>query len=84
MFGLSGHWLACIWYAIGKSNMMTLGNNKTFIQTNWLVRLGMESEQPYYYSKIIPSAFCILFYLSSYLFDAPLFGMNYSSVEMRH
>uniref|UniRef100_H2YKF4 Ion transport domain-containing protein n=1 Tax=Ciona savignyi TaxID=51511 RepID=H2YKF4_CIOSA len=37
-FGLSGHWLACVWYTIGNGQLSD-GNGTIFSQ-NWLVMLG--------------------------------------------
>ena len=44
-FGLSGHWLACIWYVIGLTERV---NDKgELVPYNWLVIAGEATKQPY-------------------------------------
>ncbi|XP_078493576.1 voltage-gated delayed rectifier potassium channel KCNH1 [Ciona intestinalis] len=45
-FGLSGHWLACIWYTIGNSSVSD--GNGTIVSNNWLVMLGETTGKPYF------------------------------------
>jgi len=44
-FGLSAHWLACIWYTIGRSNLK--GNNNQLVNQNWLVILSRDTNRSF-------------------------------------
>ncbi|XP_039380988.1 potassium voltage-gated channel subfamily H member 8 isoform X1 [Mauremys reevesii] len=46
MFALLAHWMACIWYVIGKKEMEE--NNPTTWDVGWLHELGKRIESPYY------------------------------------
>nr|XP_039268573.1 potassium voltage-gated channel subfamily H member 1-like [Styela clava] len=45
-FGLSGHWLACLWYTIGWQEISR--ENMTLTSYNWLVQLGKTLDKEYY------------------------------------
>ena len=44
-FGLFGHWLACMWFAIG---INTICNDNVLSGHNWLVRFASDTNQSYY------------------------------------
>ncbi|XP_073189625.1 voltage-gated delayed rectifier potassium channel KCNH8 isoform X2 [Lepidochelys kempii] len=46
MFALLAHWMACIWYVIGKKEMEE--NNPVTWDVGWLHELGKRIESPYY------------------------------------
>ncbi|NWT31286.1 KCNH8 protein, partial [Cardinalis cardinalis] len=46
MFALLAHWMACIWYVIGKREMEQ--NNPLTWDIGWLHELGKRIESPYY------------------------------------
>ena len=43
-FGLFGHWLACMWFAIG---INTICDNNILSGHNWLVRFASDTNQSY-------------------------------------
>ncbi|XP_016095430.1 potassium voltage-gated channel subfamily H member 4-like [Sinocyclocheilus grahami] len=50
MFALLAHWMACIWYIIGRKEMETNANGAWDI--GWLYELGRRLDKPYFNSTV--------------------------------
>jgi hypothetical protein len=68
-FGLFGHWLACMWFAIGINTICNEDGNLT--THNWLVRFSVDTSQEY-----IVLEDCLLTYGPSHL-DAYLAALYF-------